>query len=330
MSELAVATTVGLKANLRDYVAIARLDHVTKHVFILPGLALAVLLRPESAALDLWSVILGFSSAVLIASANYVINEWLDRSFDRHHPEKSKRAAVHKEMSATLVYTEYLGLLAAGLLLAALLSPTFLGAASLFALSGVLYNVRPFRTKDIVFLDVLTESFNNPLRLTIGWTMVDPQSLPPSSLLLGFWFGGAFLMNSKRLAEYRDLCAAGLKRQLELYRRSFRSYTEEKLLVANLAYSVMCSFFTGVFLIKYRIEYIALFPFMAALFAQYFLLALRPNSVARKPERLFREPRLVAVACANALVFGLCTFFEVSELQFLTEQHYILLPVSAR
>src|SRR5699024_5016935 len=120
---------------------------------------------------------------------------------------KSQRAAVQREMSVRVVTLEYGVLLAVGLMLAARVNPTFLVVSVLFACSGVTYNIKPFRTKDRVYLDVLTESLNNPLRLLLGWAMVDGTTLPPASLILSFWFGGAFLMNSKRLAEYRDIVA---------------------------------------------------------------------------------------------------------------------------
>lgn len=315
--------SLAFDSEARDYLRMARFDHVTKQVFILPGILLAMLLRGSGSEPLLLNVLLGFPAAVAIASANYVINEWLDRHHDAFHPEKSQRVAVRKALNPTIVYSLYGVLVATGLGLAALVNPTFAWICVLFAVAGLAYNVPPIRTKDRVFVDVLSESLNNPIRLMLGWAMVDPGTMPPSSLLLAFWFGGAFLMNCKRLAEYRDIVGALGAERLGLYRRSFRFYTEARLSVANLVYALMCAFFGAVFLIKYRIEYILLFPFLTALFAEYYSLALQPDSVARKPEQLFRARPLMSIAAASALVFVLLTLVDVPALERLTDQQFI-------
>src|SRR3546814_7308816 len=77
-----------------------------------------------------------------------------------------------------------------------------------FAAQGLAYNVPPLRTKDVPYLDVLSESVNNPLRLAIGWAMIDPGSLPPVSIIIAYWLGGAFLMGTKRMSEYREIVVA--------------------------------------------------------------------------------------------------------------------------
>ena len=35
--------------------------------------------------------------------------------------------------------------------------------------------------------------------------MLDPTTIPPASIILAYWCGGAFLMAAKRYSEYREI-----------------------------------------------------------------------------------------------------------------------------
>ena len=75
---------------MKKYIRIARPDHWIKQLFIFPGCLFALLLaNSENIYQDrIWKVVLGFIATCFIASANYVINEWLDAEFDKFHPTK--------------------------------------------------------------------------------------------------------------------------------------------------------------------------------------------------------------------------------------------------
>lgn len=309
-----------------DYLSLARFDHATKHVFVLPGLILACALLPVDLSTLVVNIPVGLLSAVCIASANYVINEWLDREHDAAHPTKSKRRAVIVELKPSIVYCEYLLLSVAGLLLAHLIGKLFLVTSAAFLLSGILYNVEPVRAKDKPYLDVLMECLNNPIRFLLGWAIVDQSTLPPISVLAAFWMAGAFLMAAKRLGEYRDIAANAGVAVLAKYRRSFRSYTQESLTVSCLIYAMMTAFLTAVFLVKYRVEYIIVFPFISGLFAVYLWLASRPGSVVQRPERLFHSRRLDVMLAATTIVFVFASFIDIPMLDFVAASFLVPIP----
>jgi hypothetical protein len=149
----------------------------------------------------------------------------------------------------------------------------------------------------------------------LGWAIMDPVTLPPSSLLLAYWMGGAFLMGSKRLSEYRDIVGAQGKELLAAYRRSFHTYTEESLLISSFLYALLSSFFIAVFLVKYRIEYILALPAFAVLFAVYLSLSLKRDSVAQRPEKLFREGVLMTTVGVTVALLIVLTFVPVPGLE---------------
>lgn len=280
------------------YLKLLRVDHWFKNVFMLPGTALAVVL--SGIPVDAVKLLAGIASACLVASANYVLNEWLDADFDRFHPVKKNRPSVVGGLNPALVYAEYALLTVAGLGLASLISVHFVAAAASLWFMGILYNVRPFRTKDRVYLDVLSESVNNPIRLALGWFVVTSAPLPPSSLTVGYWMLGSYLMAVKRYAELRFIGSEVAPR----YRRSFQTYTEENLIISSLFYASSASFFLGVFLVKHRIELLVTLPFIAVAFAWYLHIGMKPESAASTPEHLHRERGFVLYLAITVLVIS--------------------------
>ena len=310
---------------IKAYVDIARVSHWTKHIFILPGIVLALLITKAPISDLNATILVGFLSAGLIASANYVINEYLDAEFDRFHPLKSHRPGAAGELQLIWVITEYIILASIGLFAATTINTLFLITSIVFLFSGIIYNVRPFRTKDLAYLDVLSESLNNPIRLVLGWSMISSTTLPPLSIFIAYWFGGAFLMALKRLSEFRyiseTLGNSGIH-ELKNYRASFQVYTHNSLLISSSIYQILSVFFAAVFLVKYRAEYILSFPFFAILFGYYFNLSLNKEAITQTPEKLYKDKGLILILLALSAILLLTTIVDIPIIRSLIESEY--------
>jgi decaprenyl-phosphate phosphoribosyltransferase len=233
---------------------------------------------------------------------------------------KSGRPAARQRLEARLVLLEYFTLMAIGLAAAWFVNPPFFLVSVWLLVMGVAYNVPPLRLKDKVHLDVLTESVNSPIRFLLGWFLVTGDYLPPSSVLLAYWTGGAFLMSVKRYAEYRSI---GNRARAAQYRRSFEHYTERSLLLASFFYALCSTFFIGVFLVKYRIEFVLTFPLFAGLFTWYLSIGLKQHSAAQAPEKLYREVMFIGFA-AITFIFAISLLaIDIPSLKSLMEPHLI-------
>lgn len=303
--------------SLAGHLAIMRADHWFKNVLALPGVVVALSVAREVDLEGLGARLAwGALSLCLIASSNYVLNELLDAATDRRHPTKAARPVPAGHIHVPLAYAQWLGLLVLGLASGALVSRAFtLTMAALWTM-GCVYNVRPLRTKDLPYLDVLSESLNNPLRLLAGWYAVDPGVVAPGSLQLSYWMVGAYFMAIKRYAELRFIDD---RARAVAYRASFAHYSEERLLTSIMFYAASAMLFFGIFIMRYRVEMILSFPFVALVMALYLRTGLRDDSPAQRPEHLYREPALVVAVGVCALVMLLCLVFDVPALDRLLE-----------
>jgi decaprenyl-phosphate phosphoribosyltransferase len=307
--------------NIEPYIKIARPDHWTKNLLALPGSVFAVTLAGFPPPWVLLDFLLGMMGLCLAASANYVINEWLDRDFDRLHPQKKDRVcASHALVSCRGVYYEYALLSAASLILGYLAGPLVALMLLGLLLQGIIYNVRPLRLKDLTFVDVVAESVNNPIRLLVGWLVVIPDYLPPSSLVAGYWAAGAFLMTMKRHSEYRSLGGAELAGR---YRPSFKGYTPKNLLTMGFFYGLCAGFFLGVFMIKNRIELLLSIPFVALLFAWYFNMGLSANTAAEHPEKLYKHKYFMGYFVFVALIILVLLVVDIPRLEYFLQHNKI-------
>lgn len=301
--------TLGIGQRLLAHFRILRLDHGIKQVFILPGIILAIAISGRHIDTSLlFRVVIGLLSATMISSSNYVLNEMLDAPFDRLHPTKRNRPAAEGLVHYGWGYAQWIAMMLVGVAIANTISRGFLLSAIGLWLMGCLYNIPPVRTKDFPYVDVLSESINNPLRFCLGWYIVTATILPPASLLVSYWMLGAYFMVLKRFSEHRQINDSTVAAS---YRRSFLYYNQESLLSSAVFYAVTSMLFFGAFIMRYRMELILAFPMVALLMSIYFGLSFRHESSVQNPEKLYREPWLMSFLGLTVLAFVILLFVDV-------------------
>lgn len=209
---------------IRDYLRAMRIHRWPRSFSIIVG-TVAALYITETAHNDYLIIgikfLLGFFLTFLICMANYIINEIVDAPFDKYHPAKKSRPVASGSInikiliSLAVIYT----------LAAFTISYFYFSLKVLFSLiallaMGFLYNIPPIRLKDIVYIDAISESANNPIRFLIGWYIIQWEKNPAVLYLLCWWAIGCFLMFGKRLSEkrlFREGAASNYRKSLQLY-----------------------------------------------------------------------------------------------------------------
>jgi decaprenyl-phosphate phosphoribosyltransferase len=177
---------------------------------------------------------------------------------------------------------------------------------------GCVYNIPPLRSKDVPYIDVLSEAVNNPLRMLAGWFIASTASVAPASLLLSYWMVGCYFMAIKRYAEFREIADHG---RAAAYRKSFAYYTPERLIVSIMFYGSAAMLFLGAFVMRYRLELILAFPLVALVMAIYLELSFKEDSAVQRPEGLYREPKLMTAVVLCFLVMATLMLVDIPVLQ---------------
>ena len=225
------------KLKMVAVIELMRINHWFKNWFIVFGV-LAYPLVGGGLVVNIWLLVKIFAAFVLaslISSVNYVVNQITDANFDQQHADKKRRPIPSGRVSYWLAVGVGVLICLVTMTASLLFFPrNFSWMLIVFLTAGVIYNVRPIRFKDIPYVDVLSESINNPIRFLLGWFVVASEGFPPMFLLLISWSAGAFLMTAKRFDEL-----AHFGKKLIVYRSTFRHYTRESLLFLLYAYATV-------------------------------------------------------------------------------------------
>ncbi len=155
-------------------------------------------------------VIFAFFLFSLVASAQYALNDYLDREEDARHPEKKKRPLASGELDAGLALAVTGIILPFALVGSYVLSPIFFALTLFYLLFNILYSKV---LKHLVILDVMSISIGFVIRAIAGAVVI--QVSFSHWLLLCTFMLSLFWGFSKRRGEIQILAGdAGKHRKI--------------------------------------------------------------------------------------------------------------------
>lgn len=232
----------------------------------------------------LWVTFLGFVSLCFCSSFNYIINDIVDRKKDKAHPEKRTRPITSGKVPIPAALVLAFILLALGLRLAFILDKEFVWAVALLVVLTQLYS---FFLKKVAFADIITVAINFVVRAGAGAFLLNAVISP--WLVLCTFFFALFLLAGKR---YADLIFLGAK--AAEHKETLRVYTKE---VANafmiIATALLVTMYSAYALLSEHHGLAFSLPFALFVIFRYFSLIYIGSPIARHPEKVFRDWRMV-------------------------------------
>ena len=283
--------------NLVDVISLLRPKQWYKNLLVFLPLTFSQNLTNTNALII---TIAAFASLCAASSASYIINDIADRERDQQNPEKFSRPLASGRVGIiTAVFMILLSCIT-GFGIALLLPVGFLySVLGLFVLSQI-YTVW---LKHEVFADILIISVNFVLRAISGAFAIEVILSP--WLIAGVFFLALFLIVGKRRGEITML-----KENAFHHRKVLQEYTPE--IVSRLSSlataALVLSYTLYVFFGHYHSLFITLPVALYAVF-RYDSLISQGSAVARHPEKVFTDLRMLIAMCLCAiLVLGVLYF----------------------
>jgi 4-hydroxybenzoate polyprenyltransferase len=170
-----------------------RIPQWIKNLILFAGILFGKRITDKSAVI---TVILSFFLFSIIASCQYVINDYLDKEEDARHPEKKKRPIASGAIEGSIALAITLIILPLALVASYMLKPSFAFIVLFYLLFNIVYSKY---LKHLVILDVMSISIGFVLRAIAGALVIDVAF--SSWLLLCTFMLSLFWGFSKRRGE---------------------------------------------------------------------------------------------------------------------------------
>lgn len=247
------------------------------------------------------SVLLGFVALSLVSSANYVMNDIIDRKKDKAHPEKKNRPLASGKISLFEAWTIFIIMIAFGLLLAFILGILFFISSLTLFIITLMYSLF---LKNEPIADILIIAINFVIRAVSG-TFIIKVFISPWLILCPF-FLALFLAAGKRDADIRFVKNANM---MDKYKKVLKHYNKEILdgILIISATSLITAY--SLYALSKNTLLLLTVPVGIYLILRYYSLINLGSEIARHPERVIKDWRMVAAFMIYALLVLVIFYF---------------------
>ncbi|MGV8150726.1 MAG: UbiA prenyltransferase family protein [Candidatus Woesearchaeota archaeon] len=227
-------------------------------------------------------VIYGFIALCLVSSANYILNDILDKNKDRVHPEKKNRPIASGKVSTIEASIIFIVLLSAGFLIAYSLSIPFLIITFALFLTTLLYSLF---LKNEPIVDMLIIAINFVIRAIAG-TFIIHVSISPWLILCPF-FLALFLAAGKRDADLRFV------KNPQEHKKVLKYYNKEILhsILIISATSLITAY--AIYALSKNPLLLLTVPIAIYLVIRYYSIIDSGSQIARHPEKIITDWRMI-------------------------------------
>ncbi|MBD3203418.1 hypothetical protein GF327_03930 [Candidatus Woesearchaeota archaeon] len=238
-----------------------------------------------------YKTIIGFLCLCLISSVNYIINDLVDISKDKIHPEKRKRPlASGKIDKLTAVIIAVVLFITAGLISLFLSKMFFLFVFSLFVTTQI-YTL--FFKKE-AFVDIIIIAVNFVIRAVSGAFVATYNNHPyievSQWLIFSPFFLSLFLSAGKREADQK-LLGKGSEKHKEVLKYYNKDITKSLMIISTTLLIIVYSLY--IFFSEYKFLIFTL-PFSLYVIFRYLYLVESGSEVARHPHKVYEDKRILA------------------------------------
>jgi len=237
---------------------------------------------------------LGFGILCMLSSANYIINDIIDKKRDQNHPEKNKRPIASGRISVSMAFTLALILDLVFLYFAYVLSiPFFICTLAIITITSI-YS---FGLKNVIFLDNLLISSNFVLRTLSGIFLLKINM--SYWVILVIFFLASYLVYSKRLGDIE------LKSQIGNHKLVLNEYSQINLNAIVVGNMFVIFVLYSLYCISTHVAMIFTLPIVLhGIYRHYYLIQTNKN-IARRAELIFLDLGILI----SLLIFMLATIY---------------------